>query len=340
MRRFFKNFCAVVLFYLAPYAVFAHEVYVLTPAEFQAGLAYRGFDLTAAFESADNLKTFLVIGAIVTVLLILNFFFQRSRTGRAFQSFIERGQRFGPFIVRLAVSASFFFSALEWSFLGPELALAALPFAEVLRVALFALSGLFLLGLFTEIAAFVALGIYTIATWKFGLYLATYFNYVGELVVLFLLGFRYFSLDGLLFGPKKSFSFLKQYETTIVRICYGIALCYVAISVKFLHPAVMEIVVNKYNLTQFHWLFPSDPRLVTLGAALAELFLGLCIIFGFELRLMVLVTLFYITLSLIFFKELVWPHLMLYGISLSLLFNKETFTLDGLFEKHVKKFRN
>src|SRR3989338_1253890 len=211
MRKFFRAFFTSVFFTFLPSVGFAHEVYVLTPKEFQAGLAYEGFYLIGVLRNVANLKTFLIISGSVFIVLALNFIFQRSRSGRAFQNFIERGQRFGPFIVRLAVSASFFFSALEGSFLGPELSLAAFPFAVGIRVLLFIISGMFLFGFFTEVAALVALGIYTVAVWKFGIYLGTYFNYVGELVVLSLIGFRYFSLDGMLFGAKKGFEFIKKY---------------------------------------------------------------------------------------------------------------------------------
>ncbi len=56
------------------------------------------------------------------------------------------------------------------------------------------------------------------------------------------------------------------------------------------------------------------------------------------MRLTILISLFYITLSLLFFRERVWPHLLLYGISFNLLVQPETFTIDHiLFKKHRKK---
>ncbi|GBD34292.1 hypothetical protein HRbin35_00002 [bacterium HR35] len=52
----------------------------------------------------------------------------------------------------------------------------------------------------------------------------------------------------------------------------------------------------------------------------------------------VLISLFYITLSLIYFKELVWPHILLYEISLNLLVQPEILTLDHfIFERHRKE---
>jgi hypothetical protein len=158
----------------------------------------------------------------------------------------------------------------------------------------------------------------------------TYLNYLGEIIVLLLFGLRVWSVDGVLFGPLKRFPRLAPYETTIIRIFYGTALIWAAVTVKLIHPELTVTVVNNWNLTRFHWLFPSDPLLVTLGAGIVEAVIGIFIIFGFEMRMTILISLFYITLSLLYFRELVWPHILLYGISFNLLVEPESFTLDHL----------
>lgn len=344
MKANTKFFLAVIFLLGAaivflPAAVFAHEVYVLSPTEVQQGLQYTGFDTINSLANPHNLKIFLEIFIAVAILLVINFFFRHSSWGRAFNQSLSRLGRFGPIIVRLAISLSFFYSALSWSFLGPEISLQSLILPNILRVSLFVISALIFLGFFTELAALIALTIYTIAASYYGFYVITYLNYLGEILVLLLFGSRYLSLDRIIFGLKKSFASLQKYESTIVRVCYGIALCFTAIEVKFLHPHLTEMVINQYQLAQFHWLFPSDPILITFGAGLAELVIGLFIIFGFELRLTVLISLFYLTLSIIYFKELVWPHFMLYGISLNLVFDEERFTLDQVFDK-IFKWKN
>jgi uncharacterized membrane protein YphA (DoxX/SURF4 family) len=210
----------------------------------------------------------------------------------------------------------------------------------LLRAALFAISGMILTGFLTELAALGALLIFTIGWQIEGWYLLTYMNYLGEIVVLILFGSRRYSVDRWIFGSLKRFPHLRDYEQAIVRVCYGIALSYAAIDIKFLHPILTVTVVNEYHLTQFHWLFPSDPLLVTFGAALSELVIGIFIILGFEIRLTVLISLFYITMSLLYFREVVWPHLLLYGISLNLIFSKEAFTLDNFVDEHtIRAFR-
>jgi uncharacterized membrane protein YphA (DoxX/SURF4 family) len=237
--------------------------------------------------------------------------------------------------VRITIALALFFSALSNSFLGPELHIGAFPYAYLVRALLFAISGMIAVGFMTELAAFAGVIIFLGSLFVYGPYVLTYLNYLGELIVLSLFGMRMFSIDGYLFGSLKRFVSFERYGTLIVRVLYGLALVYAAITVKLLHPDLTVTVVNSWNLTKFHWLFPSDPLLVTLGAGIVETVIGLFIIFGFELRLTVLISLFYITLSLFYFRELVWTHLLLYGISFNLLLQPETFTLDHLFfEEH------
>lgn len=317
-----------------PVVVWAHEAYVLPTDLFWHDVALPpSLYALHALLNPGNLYLIAMIVCGILLLMFLNFIFRLTAWGSRVHSFIERFAFTGPLFVRLAIATSFFFSAYSWSFLGPELPITRMPYASLIRGVLFLSSILILLGLYTRIAASMSLIVFTIGFVVFGMYLITYFNYLGEIIVLTLFGMRTWSLDRLLFGKLKYLKQFEKYETTIVRICYGIALVYAGITIKFLHPALTLQVVNDWNLTQFHWLFPGDPLLVVFGAGLSEVVIGLFIIIGFEMRLTVLISLFYITLSLFYFRELVWPHLMLYGISFNLLVQPEIFTLDHLFFK-------
>lgn len=315
----------------------AHEAYVLPYTTFWNGVGEPfSAHAFAALRDPNNIRITSTIVISVFVLLGINFLFRMSSWGRSIHAFLERFARFGPHFVRITIALALFFSALSNSFLGPELHIGAFPYAPIVRAALFAISGMVAVGFFTEIAAFLGVLIFLWSLFVYGPYVFTYLNYLGELIVLALFGMRAFSLDGYIFGPLKRFISFERYGTLIVRVLYGLALIYAAITVKLLHPDLTVTVVNSWNLTQFHWLFPSDPLLVTLGAGIVEAVIGLFIIFGFELRLTVLISLFYITLSLLYFRELVWPHLLLYGISFNLLLQPEVFTLDHFFFKEQR----
>ncbi len=327
MKYIFKYILFGLLFF--PGLVSAHEAYVLPHSQFELGLKQISLHAFAALRDPGNIRFCLLVTAGISLALILNFLFAQTKLASEITRRLEAFSRFGPWIVRITVSVALFFSAYTNSFLGPEIGLNTLPYGVVLRGALFLISGMILLGFFTELAAAAAMVIFIVAGFVYHWYLATYLNYFGELVVLILFGTRIWSLDRLMFGLSRSFTKISQYETTIVRICYGLALIYAGINIKLLHPSLTVDVVNDYNLTQFHWLFPHDALLVTLGAGLTEFTMGLFIVLGFQLRLSVLVSLFYITLSLLYFREAVWPHLLLYGISINLLITPQQLSLDN-----------
>ncbi len=309
----------------------AHEAYVLPYNTFWSGIkqpdSLRVFD---ALKNPHDLKVTILIGSSVIILLIANFFFMRSKAGKKVQAGFEHFSYLGPHFVRISIAIALFFSAWSNTFLGPELLGRFLPFSEVIRVALFAMSIMIGFGFLTEVAALAGIVIFLISAFIFGPYMLNYTNYLGVFIVLALFGLRICSVDKYLFGPLRRFKYFEKYESVIVRVMYGFALIYAAITVKLLHPGLTLDVINTWNLTQFHWLFPSDPLLVTFGAGIVESLMGLFILIGFEMRLTILISLFYITLSLLYFRELVWPHLLLYGISFSLLVKPETYAIDSL----------
>ena len=329
------------LFFLLSFGtVSAHEAYVLPHDTFWNGLkeplSGHAFD---ALKSGHNVEVTIIIGLSIILLLSINYFLRRYGFGRGIGRFFEKYSHYGPHFVRFTIAIAFFFSAMSNTFLGPELYGSAFPYTYILRIILFAISIMIAIGFMTEIAALIGIIIFILSFFIFGPYVFTYLNYLGELIVLLLFGMRVFSVDKYLFGPLRRFKYFEKYETVIVRVMYGLALLYAAITVKLLHPYLTVDVVTTWHLTNFHWLFPSDPLLVTFGAGIVEAIIGLFIIFGFEMRLTILISLFYITLSLFYFKELVWPHLLLYGISFNLLVQPEVFTIDHLIDKNHRQMK-
>ena len=337
---FFATLALAVSALFLPSLASAHEAYVLPQDFFWKGI-HAPIDpkALAALHNPEDVVLMFEITAAVLLLIFLNFLFRRSRLGARVNHALERLAPVGPFVIRVAVAAAFVLGAKQWEFLGPELSLYKMPFPALLHVGLYAAAGLILLGLFTEVAAAIGFAILALAFATFGAYIGTYLNYVGELVALMLFGMRHHSFDRLILGPLKGWrAKYEKYGHAIVRICYGLALIYAGVTVKFLHPDLTLRVIQDWHLAQFHWLFPSDPLLIVLGGGLAEAAIGFFILIGFEVRMTVLISLFYITLSLLYFRELVWPHILLYGISINLLVQPETFTLDHLlFSKKRKR---
>lgn len=320
--------------YFSP--VSAHEAYVLSHKDFSRGLHAPTLDTLTALAKPQNLELTIVLIVVVSLVLLLLFYLRYTKFGMKADLWLGRFSQFGLLVIRIALAAAFLYGASTNSIFGPELSLHNLPLFQVLPYIEYLIGGLLLVGLFTEVAAVLALILFAFAAYANGFYLLTYLNYLAEIAVLILFGSRFLSLDSLIFGELKRFSKLREYENTIIRIGYGAALLYAAIYIKVIHSEIPLEVVNQYHLNQFHWLFPHDPMLIVLGAAVVEIIIAIFIIFGFSTRFTNLVLMFYLTLSILFFKETVWPHYMLYGISISLLLSGSgELSLDHA----LKKFR-
>ncbi len=71
-----------------------------------------------------------------------------------------------------------------------------------------------------------------------------------------------------------------------------------------------------------------------LGAAIIELLIGTFFILGIEIRFTALFVLFWLSLSLSYFGEAVWPHIVLIGIPVAFIFyGYDKYSLEGRFFK-------
>lgn len=321
------SFLFSYLFFASP--VYAHEAYVLTRSEFQTGLASSTANPLGALLDPRYIKTSAIITICVVAAYFLALVWSTTAVAAFLDKIIKRAKVVGPLIIRIAISSSFFYAAFANSILGPELSLTLVPNGYIIRFLLFALSIMIFFGFLTEIAAGIGLIVFLYITTVFNGYMITYANYFGELIVLLLFGSRFFSIDQALFGKETHIKFLEKFrdlETPIVRILYGVALMYAGWTIKFAHQSLSIDVYNQYHLVNF---FHASASFIAAGAGLSEILIGLFIFIGLEQRLTIIISLIFITLSLIYFREMLWPHLMLYGISFSLLINSaDKFTVD------------
>jgi uncharacterized membrane protein YphA (DoxX/SURF4 family) len=326
----FFVFPAIMVFFFVPAFASAHEAYVLTAKQFVAGLATTTLNPFSPLVDPTHLQIFLVTAACVLISYILVFLWSATKPAEIFDRVVRRANIFGPLIIRLAISSSFIYAAMSNAILGPELSLHALALGGVVRFLLFLCGTMIFFGILTEVAALIALVLFVYSSLTFGVYMLTYANYFGEIIVLLLFGSRHWSFDKLFFGTKLLFDKLRKVdwlETPIVRILYGVALMYAGYTIKFTHQILTIEVYNEYHLVDF---FHASAAYIAAGAGLAELMIGLFIILGFNLRWTLIISLIFITLSIFYFRELLWPHLMLYGISFSLLINSgDRWTLDA-----------
>lgn len=339
MRKFILS-GFILLFFLLTYPplAHAHEAYVLTQDEFQQGLSLYSPNPLGPLLSSDYLPVSIVITIVVVATYLLSILWSTTTLAGMIDVWIRKASIVGPFIIRLAISTSFFFAASSNVIFAPELQLSTVYGGEVIRFLLFVLSIMILFGFLTEIAALVGIVIFGYVSFTYGFYMITYANYFGELLVLFLFGTRFFSVDRLLIGREAWHKTLERYrhlEIPIVRILYGVALIFAGVSIKFFHQSLTVAVYNQYHLINF---FHASAEFIAAGAGLTEIAIGFFILIGFCQRLTILISLVFITLSLLYFRELLWPHVMLYGISFSLLINSaDQLTVDRYLIPFVRK---
>ncbi len=319
----------VLFLFMVPGAS-AHEAYVLTARQFDAGIKIFAKDPFAPLVDSAHLTTFLWTTLAVVVSYFLIFLWSASKPAEVLDRIVRKAKVVGPLIIRAAISASFIYAAMSDAILGPELSLTLVPYGIVIRFLLFLVGFMVLFGVLIEVAALIALALFIFVAFTFGVYMITYANYFGEIIVLLLFGSRYLSFDRWILGKDlwvKKLERFKWLETPIVRILYGVALLYAGYTIKFLHQQLTIDVYNEYHLVNF---FHATAAYIAAGAGVAEMLIGLFIIIGFAMRWTVVISLVFITLSILYFRELLWPHLMLYGISFSLLVNSgDRWTLDA-----------
>ncbi len=338
MKGFFLFFLSIFLF-LLPLFAHAHEVYVLTPTEFSHAAENTAYLLFSPLAESANLLFFLLMVVGICILFAGQFFFQHSRFGFHFYRFFEEHSSLGFPIIRITLGFVLLYCATTGTFPGPELSFATNAGADTIRWILGVTGTFFIAGLFTEFAGATTIALFIAQVFLVGPYLFTYLHYFAPAVIFFLFGSRSFSLDGVLFSRSRRMPHLHELLIPFLRVSFGLALLYTAITVKLFHPALPLAVATKYNLAQFHYLFPSDAGLIVLGASLAEILIALLIIVGFELRFTLLVGLFYSTLSLWYFGEVEWPHYMMYAVSVALLLFPAHYSLDAFFSRRMEARR-
>lgn len=340
MRKFFSFGLVTLLFVLFVQPAFAHEAYVLTRGEFNKGIQINATNPFGPLLDTSHIGVTAIITICVIIAYTLVVLWSTTSWAAFLDKIIRKAAPIGPLIIRLAISSSFFYAAQANSVLGPELSLSTVPGGSFVRLILFIMSFMILFGILTELAACIGMIIFFYMCTQYGLYMVTYTNYLGELVVLVLFGSRFLSFDKFFFGKKLWWKNLEKYrkiDTPIVRILYGVALVYAGVDIKFFHQILSVWVYNQYHLKDF---FHASAIFIAAGAGLSEILIGLFLIFGFVMRFTILISLFFITISLLYFHELIWPHIMLYGISFSLLINSSDFlTIDHYLIPWVRKIR-
>lgn len=287
----------------------AHEVYVLTPEEVQRAISTPSFSgLEVAFSNADQFMFWTFVGLLVvlTVFFISLWHWFEDRTAPLFAKI----RPFAPAVARITLSLSLLAAAYSNALFGPELPLPEVfgSWALLVRIMLAVIGLMLLFDFYTWIAAAGMLVLFATGAFAHQWYMLTYANYFGDAVALILLSCVALSKH------------LKQYAMLILRVCFGIGLIYSSFYAKILHNnlalQVAELPLAGHPYGVAHYL-GFEAHFLVLGAAIIELVIGLFFIIGMEIRWTALFMLFWLTLSVVYFGEAVWPHFILIGIAIT-----------------------
>lgn len=314
---------------LRPGLASAHEVYVLSSEETSRAFATHGPDLLRALDNPANFKFFALVPFSVAIVTMLATLARHVTQGRKLHNWLLRWQTYVVWLLRIMLAAGLFGAAWTNGLFGPEVSYVGWSAGTVVRLLLFVAAILALVPLATELLVIVVFTIFAYGVWHEGGYLFTYAAYLGATLTI-------------LFHDRQArFAHSATWAPVALRVGLAIAMIYAAIFVKLLHPAVSVAVIEKYALLRFHWLFPPDALLVVLGAGLVEITIGVLLVLGFQTRLVSLISLFYMTLSLVFFREAIWPHTLWLGAFVYLFVTEGgTWTLDYAIGVWLAKRKN
>ncbi len=344
MARFIR-YIAAAIFLVLPQIVSAHEVYVLHAEQIAADMTAAPFDMVQV--ALDNLHQFLFWGFIAFVVISTVFCASIFRVfEKMFAPLFARIRPFAPAVARITVGLGFLASSYNNASFGPELPLSGTfgDASPLISLTLAVLGTLIIIGFWARAAAVVALILFAVSVNAHGSYMLTYTNYLGEIIVLLLIGSHRLSVHSL---TGWSELFHRSYHAVtqkiqhlafpILRVSFGISLIYASAYAKILHNnlalqiASLPLAGHPHSLAYY---FGFEPHFLVLGAAIIELLAGLFFVLGLEVRWTSIFLLFWLSLSLWYFGESVWPHIVLIGIPIAFIMHGyDEYSLEGRFFK-------
>lgn len=336
MYKIIRFVLACIAFFV-PAIASAHEIYVLPASAIAADLAAVSPNPFSAYygnEYQFYFWAFVSFVVISTIFAATAFrLFERSTA-----TFFRYIKRFALAFVRLGVGSCFLFFAFNEALFGPEYPFGMLFglgfFNDFAVVASFAFGIMILAGLYTRYVALVLIALWLFVAARVGITVLDYADFLGAFILLYILGGGMWSIDHLvgIRGPRHAIiKRLNPYAFPIMRMMLGFGAMFAAVYAKYIHSALALDVVTRYNLTDY---FPFDPLFVVLGALIIEFIAGAMLFFGVAIRWTGVFFIFWLTLSLLYFTEAVWPHLILFTLGLALFCHGyDKYSLEGRFFK-------
>jgi len=310
---------------------YAHEVYVLTEDEIATALEKPTVNPLLVVK--DHLAEFMLWGYVVAGGIAAVFFFSLLKPVEQFiNPLLLRIKHYAPPITQVTLGLALLVGGWYGAAFGIEL-----PFTETfgtaafnMRVIFMILGACFIFGIYPRIASILTGAVLLPYVFQYGAYMLNYATYFGEVLTLILFGGSYSIIKTKENRLERSIErHFHKYKFLMLRIFFGVSLIFASVYAKLIHSALALETVTKYNLTKY---FHFEPSFLVLGAMIIEILVGLFILIGFEVRFASLVLLIFLTLSITFFGEAVWPHIMLIGTAMAMFTHGyDKYTVSGYF---------
>ncbi len=339
LRETFQKYPALIVggigaISLLPFAVSAHEVYVLPLDMVRVAMENPSPDPFSAIAGNEFQFFFWAFIGFVTVATIAAATFFRLFE-KSLSPSLMRLKKYALPVARITAGLTTISFGYAGALYGTEIPFDSLfGGATTFMQAFFVVAGISLtLGTFTRPFALALLLVYAYAGTVNGWYIFTYTDHLGLYILLILLGSGGFSFSRALHlnevNAPRFIEQLRPFAFPILRMLFGFGVMFASIYAKYIYSALALQVVITYNLTKY---FHFDPLFVVLGALIIEFLAGALLFFGIAIRWTLIFLAFWLTLSLIYFQELIWPHGILFGLAVALfLHGYDRFSLEGHF---------
>ncbi len=328
----------VLALFAFPGFALAHEVYVLDAETVAAGIAAVSPNPFTAYVGNEFNFFFWGFVSFVTFSTILF-----ASLFRVFEKVLDPAlfylKRWAHPLVRVTVGTCLVSFGIAGKLYGTEINLQDLfaSWSTVMQGLLILGGAAVIAGIYVRTVATLSIAVYAYSASMLGWYVLTYTDHLGGYLLLLILGAGSWSLENLLRRGHISPSLRSHIQPFVpfafpaMRILFGFGIMFAAIYAKFIHSELALNVVHQYNLMAY---FPFDPLFIVLGALIIEFLAGLMMLLGIEIRWTGLFLIFWLTLSLLYFQEAVWPHVILFGLGLAIFFHGyDRYSLEGRFFK-------
>lgn len=314
----------------------AHEVYVLPLDVIHTAMTNPSPDPFGAYSGNEFSFFFWAVVALVMISTVAAATFFRLFEARSLP-YLMSLKKYALPVARLTAGISTLSFGLAAALYGTEM-----PFSSLFGSASTFMQGFFILagaaitlGVFTRPFAILLSLVYVYAGYIYGWYVLTYTDHIGLYILLILLGGGGFSVSRRFrINEMQMPNFVERLRPIafpVMRACLGFGVLFASVYAKYLYSSLALNVVTMYHLTRY---FPFDPLFVVLGALIVEFLIGLLIFFGVAIRWTLIFLAIWLTLSLLYFQELIWPHIILFGLAISLFCHGyDRYSLEGFFLK-------